>query len=130
MSDGAPLSIDGRLRADQEKDQRATIRPVKLTVLGATGRIGHHVVDQALAAGHEVTVLARSSDRYAMIDRWPRVVVGTVENVPNLVNAIAEADAVISAIGPDGNAPDQVDVLGRGMENTVEAMHQTGVRRT
>jgi putative NADH-flavin reductase len=36
---------------------------------------------------------------------------------------------VISAIGPDGNFPEQVEVLRRGMQRTVEAMGAAGVRR-
>ncbi len=37
-------------------------RPVKLTLLGATGRIGRHVLEQALQ-NHELTVLVRDPAR-------------------------------------------------------------------
>lgn len=33
---------------------------MKITVFGATGRTGLHLVDQALARGHAVTVFVRS----------------------------------------------------------------------
>jgi NAD dependent epimerase/dehydratase family enzyme len=33
-----------------------------LTVLGGSGRIGRHVVEQALGVGHDVTVLVRCAD--------------------------------------------------------------------
>jgi uncharacterized protein YbjT (DUF2867 family) len=33
---------------------------VRVTVLGGTGRIGRHVVEQVLAAGHEVVALVRT----------------------------------------------------------------------
>jgi uncharacterized protein YbjT (DUF2867 family) len=33
---------------------------MRLTVLGATGRTGVHVLDQALAAGNEVTAAVRN----------------------------------------------------------------------
>jgi uncharacterized protein YbjT (DUF2867 family) len=36
------------------------VRTVRVTVLGGTGRIGRHVVEQVLAAGHEVVALVRT----------------------------------------------------------------------
>ena len=37
---------------------------MRITVFGATGGIGGHVVQQALAAGHEVTAVVRASSPY------------------------------------------------------------------
>jgi NADPH:quinone reductase-like Zn-dependent oxidoreductase len=46
--------------ATQTAGQPATRKdPMKLTVFGATGGIGGHVVRQALAAGHHVTAVVR-----------------------------------------------------------------------
>ena len=36
---------------------------MRVTVFGAAGGTGRHVVDEALAAGHEVTVLVRDPQR-------------------------------------------------------------------
>ncbi|MFI6317146.1 NAD(P)H-binding protein [Nonomuraea sp. NPDC050556] len=36
---------------------------MRLTLLGATGRTGRHVLDQILTAGHEVSVLVRDPAR-------------------------------------------------------------------
>ncbi|MYW33339.1 NAD(P)H-binding protein, partial [Streptomyces sp. SID2119] len=36
---------------------------MRLTVFGATGGVGQEVVGQALAAGHEVTVVVRAPAR-------------------------------------------------------------------
>ncbi|HAA16990.1 MAG TPA: hypothetical protein DCE41_36875, partial [Cytophagales bacterium] len=38
---------------------------MKVIVFGATGTVGVHVVEQALAAGHEVTAFSRSADKLA-----------------------------------------------------------------
>ena len=35
----------------------------RLLILGATGRLGRHVLSQAVAAGHEVTVLVRTPSK-------------------------------------------------------------------
>lgn len=36
---------------------------MRLTVFGATGRTGRHVVEQAISAGHEVTILVRERSK-------------------------------------------------------------------
>lgn len=102
---------------------------MKLTVLGASGRIGSHVVEQALAAGHDVTALVRSADRLGELASQLRVVEGSIENADAVDRAVAGADAVISAIGPDSNTPEQVDRLRVGMSHTLAAMRRHGVPR-
>lgn len=42
---------------------------MKLMIFGATGGTGRQVVKQAVAAGHDVTVLARDPARVAAPDR-------------------------------------------------------------
>ena len=39
-------------------------KPLKLTVIGATGGVGQHVVKHALERGHTVTAVARSKDKF------------------------------------------------------------------
>lgn len=50
---------------------------MRITVFGATGGIGRHVVDQALGAGHEVRALVREEGRLAGSERLS-VVVGDI----------------------------------------------------
>jgi putative NADH-flavin reductase len=104
-------------------------RAVKLTILGATGRIGRHVLEQALGAGHEVTVLVRDPARLGEVRDRVRVVTGTVSERDVIDDAVIGAEAVISAIGPDGNDAAQVERLRVGMRNTIGAMERHGVRR-
>ena len=102
---------------------------MKLTIIGASGRIGRHILDQALESGHDVTVLVRDPGRLSVESARLRTVTGTVDDGESVDRAIAGADAVISAVGPDGNSPDQVDRLRSGMELTIDAMRRHGVRR-
>lgn len=102
---------------------------MKLTILGATGRIGRHLLDQALEAGHDVTVLVRDPTRFAAGPSRVAVVPGTIGDADAIDRAVAGADVVISAIGPDANSPDQVDRLRTGMRHTIAAMQRHGVRR-
>lgn len=108
---------------------RAYHRPMRLTVLGASGRIGRHVVKQALDAGYDVTALVRDPSRLGeMADRL-RVVRGTIADTDAVDQAVAGAEAVISALGPDANRPEQVELLRDGMRNTISAMRRHGVGR-
>ncbi|WP_426625495.1 NAD(P)-dependent oxidoreductase [Leifsonia sp. McL0607] len=71
---------------------------MKLTIFGASGRTGAHLVHQALDRGDEVTAVLR---RPADLD--PRVAVRVVPDFSDtaaLSAAIADSDAVLSAIGP------------------------------
>ena len=76
---------------------------MKLTILGGTGRTGRHLITLALAAGHQVTALARNPG--ALPDD-PHIT--AVEGSPLDPNAIAQvvagADAVLSALGGVGQA--------------------------
>ena len=102
---------------------------MNLTILGATGRVGRHVLDQALDAGHHVTVLVRDPARLGDAHARVTVVRGTIEEPSAVDSAVQGADAVISAIGPDGNEAAQVDRLRSGMRTTIAAMERHGVRR-
>ena len=102
---------------------------MRLTALGGTGRIGRLVVEQALAAGHDVTVLVRDPQKLGPIAERVRVVPGSVSDPPAVRDAVAGADAVISALGPDGNTVDQVVALREGMRTLIEVMRDTGVGR-
>lgn len=97
-----------------------------LVVAGASGRTGRFVVEQALAAGHQVTAIVRDSGRY---DRPPGVAVQRAEVVtdPELTLP-ADADAVISTLGKHSNR-DPAPVCAAGTANLVDAMRRHGVRR-
>jgi uncharacterized protein YbjT (DUF2867 family) len=75
---------------------------MKLTVFGATGGIGGHIVRQALDAGHTVTAVVRDRSRLAVPDRSGLSVVtvpGLTEPGP-LEPALSGADAALSGVGP------------------------------
>jgi putative NADH-flavin reductase len=100
---------------------------MKLTILAATGGIGRHVLDQAVAAGHEVTAVVRNPARLA--GAAVRVVTAdlAVAEPATLEPAVAGADAVISGLGPRTRA--ETGVTARGTLVVVRAMQATHVRR-
>lgn len=72
---------------------------MKLLILGATGPTGRHVVDEALRCGDSVTALARDPDALSDLADRVTVVAGDATSGSDLSRAVAEQDAVISALG-------------------------------
>ncbi|HEY0238464.1 MAG TPA: SDR family oxidoreductase [Friedmanniella sp.] len=89
-----------------------------LTVLavGATGSIGRLVVAEALAEGHTVRALVRSSSRTRELPGGAEVVVGDLTRRDTLADAVAGVDAVVFTHGSGGGG------------STVEAVDYGGVR--
>jgi putative NADH-flavin reductase len=123
---------------------------MRIAMLGATGRIGGHVLDWALDAGYQVTALARDPEALpaaasvrglevvgtAASNGTPRglaagltVVRGDALDEIAVAEVIAGADAVISALGPRGAKAPSPGLLAQAAFNTVSAMRQTGARR-
>src|ERR1700743_1004972 len=99
---------------------------MKLTIVAATGRIGRHVLDQALAAGHDVTAVAR--DPGNLPDRVRRITVDLTDPDPDaLRDAVQGADAVLSGLGPRRSADH--GITSRGTRLIVDAMLAAGTRR-
>ena len=96
---------------------------MNLVVLGATGRTGRLVVEQALAAGHSVTALVRSPEKLTTGHANLRVVKGEATEASAVSSALEGADAVISTLGGNGS------VIADSTTAMVAAARKTGVRR-
>ena len=75
---------------------------MQVTVFGAAGGTGRHVTGEALAAGHEVTVLVRDPLTLGPTDPRVRVEVGDARDPEVVARVITGAQGVISAIGGRG----------------------------
>ncbi len=78
---------------------------MNLVVLGATGRTGRLVVEQALAAGHTVTALVRSPEKLTIRNSSLRVVAGSATDAADVSRALAGADADRSSSTQPGQSP-------------------------
>lgn len=99
---------------------------MKITVFGATGGIGRHVLTQAVAAGHDVTAAVRDPGRVTSDVRVIALDLARPEHA-TLESSVRGADVVISALGPRTAA--DAGIAARGTEEIVEAMWSSGVRR-
>lgn len=71
----------------------------KLLIIGATRGIGKALLNCALKAGHEVTVLARKPAKLTMVHDRLRVVEGDVRRLDSVREAVRGQNAVCSCIG-------------------------------
>src|SRR3954452_3866543 len=91
---------------DHGASPRPASRARNLLVIGATRGTGRHFLEQALAAGHSVTALARDPARVDVAHERLRVLRGDVMAAASLAPAMAGQDAVISSLGTTtGRAP-------------------------
>src|SRR4029077_6494172 len=68
-------------------------------VLGATGATGALLIEQALAAGNNVTALVRSPDKVSTKHSNLKIITGQATKDADVTSAMAGADAVISTLG-------------------------------
>jgi putative NADH-flavin reductase len=122
------LNYESNVSEDREADS------MKVTIFGATGGTGTCLVEQAIAAGHEVTAVVRDPGRLAVAGLLAaedagrlRIVTADVTDPATIVPAVTGADAVLSAIGPHGAGPTTISQdSARGI---IEAMRKSGARR-
>jgi putative NADH-flavin reductase len=101
---------------------------MNLTIFGATGATGTRLVEQALAAGHEVTAVVRDPSRLAVPPQQRlHVLTADAMDPAAILPAVAHADAVLSALGPRRNAP--TTITQDSVSSIIQAMRKTGVRR-
>ncbi|GAA2795845.1 NAD(P)H-binding protein [Kitasatospora sp. CM 4170] len=101
---------------------------MRLTVLGATGGVGRHLVDHALADGHQVTAAVRDPARLPVHHERLTVVTADALDAASLRPVVDGADAVLSGIGASGRT-DPLKPASTSARAAVAAMAATGVRR-
>jgi putative NADH-flavin reductase len=103
-------------------------REMKLTIFAATGGIGRHVLEQAVAAGHDVTAVVRDPKK---LSEQVQVRIVTADlaapDLGALTSAVAGADAVLSGLGP--RTLSEAGITSRGTRAIVDAMNATDTRR-
>jgi uncharacterized protein YbjT (DUF2867 family) len=102
--------------------------PPKILVLGATGGTGRSIVNQALARGYDVTVLARSAEKAGNLE-GAELVVGDARDEATLRRALKGREAVVSALGTPASPFREVTLLSTATRALVNAMKLERVSR-
>jgi putative NADH-flavin reductase len=100
-----------------------------LVIVAATGGIGRHLLEQAVAAGHDVTAVVRNPKKLSAQAGQARIVAADLAAADPAVleSAVAAADAVLSGLGPRSTS--ETGIASQGTRAIVGAMQATGVRR-
>jgi uncharacterized protein YbjT (DUF2867 family) len=102
---------------------------MKITIFAATGGIGRQALEQAIAAGHDVTAVVRNPRNLAATPA--RAVTADLADTDPaaLASAVAGADAVLSCLGSVSKADAEAGIARRGTLAITAAMRAAGVRR-
>jgi putative NADH-flavin reductase len=95
-----------------------------ILLLGATGRVGSQILDQALADGHSVSALVRNPEKIKAQADGFMLLQGDARILADLRLAIKDAGAVISCLGTDGGT-----VLTDSLPLLITVMQEKGIRR-
>lgn len=100
---------------------------MRVAIFGATGTVGSELLTQALGAGHEVSVLARTPSKLPRQSERLTVVAGNVRDRAAVEQTLTDCEATLSTLGAtDKHDP---DVRRTGTANIIAGMHDHGVHR-
>lgn len=110
------------------------LNQMKILVLGATGRTGKHVINEAVKKGHSISAIAR--DPAKLKDYQADVVQGSPYDYETVEKAIAGCEAVINTLNisrrsdnPWSPLAAPADLISKSAANAIRAMEKTGIKR-
>lgn len=101
---------------------------MRLLVIGASGRLGGHVVREALAQGHAVTAAARTPEALDIVHPALGLASVDVREAASLRAVLPQHHAVISTLGYRRHG-ETADVLAIGMRHLIAELPTAGLRR-
>ena len=97
---------------------------MNLLILGGTGRVGSHLVNEALQDGHHVSILVRTTEKIQTHHDNLTVIQGNVLNKEDVERAMHGIDVVMSALNTDGGT-----TLSESMPLIINAMEKEDIKR-
>ncbi|WP_267226791.1 NAD(P)-dependent oxidoreductase [Dyella silvae] len=100
---------------------------MKIALFGATGHVGHAILDEALARGYEVTAVVRDPARLTTTNPQLKVVTGDVAKPDTWLDAVRGADAVVASLSArrDGTP----DAIPNNAVTLLDNVSRAGVKR-
>lgn len=100
---------------------------MKLSIFGASGKTGRSLVEQALAAGHEVVAFVRTPSKLPLQHEQLTLLQGDATDGVAVARAVEGSDAVLSALGHTKGSPKDLQTV--ATRHIVAAMKAHGVKR-
>ncbi len=98
-----------------------------ILIFGATGKVGRHIVSEAIKQKHTVTAFTRNPHALSSHRGQLRIVRGNVLDARAVDLAVRDQDAVLCAIGTRARHPTKM--LSEGAANIITAMEKHRVKR-
>jgi putative NADH-flavin reductase len=116
------LVVSGRAAEEAGPDS------LKILVYGATGKVGSHVVDEALNRGHLVTAVSRDPSRITQIRDNLSAVQGDILDPESVASLAVDQDVIIVSVrGIAGKSKDPNDAIQRiAPERVVNVLRDIG----
>lgn len=103
---------------------------VKIVLIGSTGFVGSHILDEALERGHEVHAILRDINKITKTHPALSLIKADVMEEAELQDIFNTGyDAVISAYNPGWSNPDIYDDFILGYKSILNALKNSGLKR-
>ena len=107
---------------------------MKILLLGATGRTGKLIIEEAIKRGHGISAIARNPEK--LKDYKVEITQGTPYDYETVEKAIKGCDAVITTLNvsrksdnPWASLAAPKDMISKSASNALKAMDKAGIRR-
>jgi len=115
---------------------KTSFRAMKILILGATGRTGRLLVEEAVKQGYKINVLVRDENKLTIKSASITAFEGTPANQQNLLKAMQGCDAVLSTLNisrksdfPWAALRTPKDFLSGSMKNIIAAAGKSKINR-
>jgi uncharacterized protein YbjT (DUF2867 family) len=107
---------------------------MKILLLGATGRTGKLVIEEAIKRGHKISAIARDPEK--LKDYQIDITRGTPYEFETVEKALSGCEAVINTLNisrksdnPWASLASPTDLISKSATNAVSAMNKAGIKR-
>lgn len=102
---------------------------MKVALIGATGFVGSHLLEELLSRNYEVTAIARDVNKIPLKNERLHVVSVDITNIDALAEVLQGNDIVVSAYNAGWSNPNLYSDFMKGSEAIQKAVKQSGVSR-
>ncbi len=107
---------------------------MKILVLGATGRTGKFIIEEAIVKGHKIATIARNPDKLKNYEI--DIIQGTPYDYDTMERAMTGCDAVINTLNVSRKSDNPwapltapKNLISKSASNAVKVMEKTGIKR-
>lgn len=100
---------------------------MRIAIIGASGFVGTHLVDEAIQRGLEVTAISRNIDKIKQ--KEVQKVAIDVNDVDKLATVLEGHEVVLSAYNSGWTNPNIYDDFMKGSRNVQDAVKKAGIKR-